>query len=161
MINENMNDALNSQINAELYSSYLYLSMGAYFDSRGLHGHAHWMRRQASEEKSHAMKLYDYIVKSGNRVRLTAIDAPQEEWPSTVAVFENVFAHEKKVTGLIMGLVALAEKEGDQTTKGFLQWFVDEQEEEEESVEGVLKKARTASSSEDEVAALDAELGQR
>jgi ferritin len=160
MMNENMNSALNSQINAELYSSYLYLSMGAYFDSRGLRGHAHWMRRQASEEKSHAMKLYDYVVKSGNRVRMAAIDAPQDEWPSTVAVFENVLAHEKKVTGLILELVALSEREGDQVTRDFLQWFVHEQEEEEESAEGVLKKAKSASDS-SSVAELDAELSQR
>ena len=101
MINKEMEKALNGQVNAELYSAYLYLSMAAYFESEDLSGFANWMRVQFQEEQFHAMKLYDYIIERGGKVLLQAIDKPPSEWDSPLAVFEATLEHEQKVTGLI------------------------------------------------------------
>jgi ferritin len=144
MISERMASALNAQVNAELYSAYLYLSMGAYFESLGLAGFGYWMRVQALEETYHGVKLYDYVVSRGGRAVMEAIDKPQTEWESPVAAFENVLAHEKKVTGLINDLAKVAEEEKDGEASEFLKWFVKEQEEEEESAEEVLNLVREA-----------------
>ncbi len=158
MLSDKMQNALNGQLVAELYSAYLYLSMAAYFDAQKLPGFANWMRVQAQEEVTHGMKFYRYVNDSGGRVALGPIDGPPTDWPSPVAAFEHVLAHEQKVTGLINGLVELAAKENDQATADFLQWFVEEQEEEEESAEGVLKKVKGAGA---ELAGVDGELGRR
>ena len=158
MLSEKMEKALNGQLVAELYSAYLYLSMAAYFDAGKLPGSAKWMRVQAQEEVSHGMKFYHYVNKSGGRVALGPVEGPPTEWPSPVAAFEHVLAHEQKVTGLINDLVKLAAAEKDQPTADFLDWFVKEQEEEEESAEAVLKKVKGAGA---ELAGVDGELGQR
>jgi len=142
MLSEKMEKVLNDQVNAELYSSYLYLSMSNYFATGELPGCTYWMKVQALEELYHAMKINSYIQQRGGRAVAAAIDAPPDKWDSPVAVFENVLDHEKKVTGLIAGLVVTAEEEKDTVTKEFLQWFVDEQEEEEESAEEVLDLAK-------------------
>ena len=113
VIKDKMEKALNEQINAELYSSYLYLSMAAYFEANNWLGFAAWMHIQAKEENSHAMKFYKYVFEKGGRVELDAIAAPKTDWKSPLAVFEEVYAHELKVTGLINSLVALAKKEND------------------------------------------------
>jgi ferritin len=161
MLKENMLKALNSQLNAELYSAYLYLSMEAYFESIDLSGCANWMRAQAQEELTHAMKLYDYIVQRGERVTLSTIEGPQIEWDSPVAVFEHVYEHEQKVTGLINNLVDLSVSESDHATNNFLQWFVAEQVEEEESASSVLQRMKLAGDSKSGLFMLDSELGQR
>ncbi len=161
MLKENVLKALNSQLNAELYSSYLYLSMEAYFESIDLSGFANWMRAQAQEELAHAMKFYDYIVRRGERVTLDTIEKPQIEWDSPLAVFEHVYAHEQKVTGLINDLVDLAASESDHATSNFLQWFVAEQVEEEESASGVLQRVKLTGDSKSGLFMLDSELGQR
>ncbi|MGZ7119631.1 MAG: ferritin [Methanobacterium sp.] len=161
MLKERVLKALNSQLNAELYSAYLYLSMEAYFESMDLAGFANWMRAQSQEELMHAMKLYDYIVRRGERVSLTTIDEPQFEWDSPLAVFEHVYAHEQKVTGLINQLVDLSVSESDHATTNFLQWFVAEQVEEEESSNGVLQKIKLAGDSKSGLFMLDSELAQR
>jgi ferritin len=157
MLNDTMQAALNVQLNAELYSSYLYLSMAAYFESIGMPGMSHWMRRQAKEEQAHGMKFFDYVAQNG-RVILAPIARPEMEWASPLAVFEAVLAHEKKVTGLIMDLVKLAQAEGGKSTEEFLQWFVEEQEEEEESAEAVLAKFENAPQGSP---AIDQELARR
>ena len=113
MMSEKMADAINVQINAELYSAYLYLSMQTWFDAAGLPGCARWMRAQAKEEGTHTDRLWRIMVDRGARVTLTAIDAPETEWASPLAVFEAVYAHEQKVTGLINALVAVAVAERD------------------------------------------------
>ena len=105
MLNKKIEKAFNEQMNAEMYSAYLYLSMGAYFQSVGMPGFANWMRVQAQEEMVHAMKFFDHINERGGRVTLKAIDGPPTEWDSAVAVFEHVYEHEQKVTGLINNLV--------------------------------------------------------
>lgn len=161
MIKKRVLDALNSQLNAELYSAYLYLSMEAYFESIDLSGFANWMRAQAQEELTHAMKFYDYIVQRGERVDLTSIDEPQKEWDSPLAVFEHVYEHEKKVTGLINNLVDISVAESDHATTNFLQWYVAEQVEEEESASGVLQRIKLTADSPGGLFMLDSELGQR
>ncbi|MGZ7117352.1 MAG: ferritin [Methanobacterium sp.] len=161
MLKERVLKALNSQLNAELYSAYLYLSMEAYFESMDLAGFAKWMRAQSQEELMHAMKFYDYIVRRGERVALTVIEEPQFEWDSPLAVFEHVYAHEQKVTGLINELVDLSVSESDHATTNFLQWFVAEQVEEEESSSGVLQRVKLAGDSKSGLFMLDGELGQR
>jgi len=160
-MDEKMVEALNSQLNAEMYSAYLYLSMGAYFEDLDLSGFANWMKVQAQEEMSHAMKIHDYIIQRGDRVLLTKIDAPQTEWNSPVNAFEHVYEHEQKVTGLINQLVNLALSLGDHATNNFLQWFVAEQVEEEESSSGVLKKVKMSNDSLSAMLMLDTELAQR
>jgi len=161
MLSKQMSDALNKQVNAELYSSYLYLSMAAYFESINMSGMAGWMRVQAEEEKTHGMKFFDFIVDRGGRVTLTAIDAPESEWGSPLAAFEAAYAHEQKVTGMIDALVKLAQKEGDAATDIFLQWFVSEQVEEEKSADEVVQKLKMVQDAPHALLMMDRELGQR
>lgn len=161
MLGEKIENALNSQMNAELYSAYLYLAMNAYFESIDLGGFANWMRIQAQEELSHGMKIHDYIIQRGGRVILDRIEKPKTEWESPLDVFEHVYAHEQKVTGLINDLVNLAIEEKDHATNNFLQWFVEEQVEEEESSSGILQKVKLAGENASSILMLDNEFGQR
>lgn len=161
MLNKRMEKAINSQINAEIYSSYLYLSMSAYFESSSLSGFASWMRSQAQEEMVHAMKFYDYVNERGGRVILSPIEAPPSEWESPVAVFDATYRHEQKVTGLINDLVDLAIEEKDHATNNLLQWFVSEQVEEEASASAVLNKAKLTGDAPGGLFMLDRELGAR
>ena len=161
MLDKEMEKAINKQMNAELYSSYLYLSMGAYFESIDLSGFASWMRVQAQEELSHAMKFYDYLVTRGARVTLTEIEAPPTQWDNAVAVFKHVYEHEQMVTGLINKLVDLAISLSDHATNNFLQWYVAEQVEEEESSSSVLQKVKLAGDDSSGLLMLDQELGTR
>lgn len=160
-LSERMEKALNEQMNAEMYSSYLYLSMGAYFESRDLPGFATWMGSQAQEELLHGMKFFDYVNSKGGRVRLSEIEKPQIEWDSPVDVFENVYAHEQKVTSLINDLVSMALEEDDYATNNFLQWFVAEQVEEEENASSVLAKMKKAKGDQRALLMLDKEMSNR
>jgi ferritin len=161
MLNTNIQDALNSQINAELYSSYLYLSMSAYFDSQNLTGMANWMRIQAQEELTHAMKFFDFVNERDGRVVLTQVGAPKTEWTSPLDLFEDVLAHEKKVTGLINELVDLSLTEKDHAANIFLQWFVTEQVEEEANASTIVDKLKLIGDTPVALYMLDGELGQR
>jgi ferritin len=161
MVGDKMHDALNKQVNAELYSAYLYLAMSAYFESISLHGFANWMRVQAQEEQTHAMKLYDYIHETNGRATLTAIDAPPNQWSSPLDAFENVLKHEQKVTGLINGLVDLAVAGKDHATNNFLQWFVAEQVEEESSADAIVQKLKLVGDARGAIFMFDQELGTR
>jgi ferritin len=161
MLTKVMEDALNKQINRELYSSYLYLSMSAYFKSVNLDGFAKWMRKQADEEKSHGMKIYDYVIARGGRVALQAIEAPKTKWASAGKVFEEVYVHEQKVTGMINALVDLSMKEKDHATFEMLQWFVREQVEEEEHASGILSQIRTVGDVPGHLFWIDHMLGKR
>ena len=142
MIKKNIEQALNDQINKEMYSSYIYLSMSAHFESIDLSGFAHWMKVQALEELVHAMKIFNYVNERGGRVVLETIDKPQHSWDSPLAVFQHVYEHEQFVTSLINKLVDLAIKERDHATNQFLQWFVEEQGEEEDTANGVVQKLK-------------------
>ena len=163
MVSENMEKAINEQLNAEMYSGYLYLSMAAYFEDQDYPGFAQWMRVQAQEELDHAMKFYDYLNTRGARVTLTAIEAPQTEWDSIEDVFKHVLEHEQMVTSLINNLVDIAIEEKDHATNQFLQWYVEEQVEEEESAMEVLGKIKRAggAGAANILYMLDSELGSR
>ncbi|MHC4743445.1 MAG: ferritin [Planctomycetota bacterium] len=161
MISKSIEKALNEQINAELYSSYLYLSMMSYFESVNLAGFATWMRAQTQEEIMHAMKMYDFVNDRGGRVILQAIDAPPSEWNSPLAAFEAAYAHEQLVTGRINDLVNLAVEEKDHATNAFLQWFVNEQVEEEASADNVVQNLKVAQNAPGALFIIDRELGQR
>lgn len=161
MLSEKMQEALNRQLNAEWYSSYLYASMGAYFESLNLKGFAHWMALQAKEEWVHGEMFYAQINERRGRVTLKAIDAPPTEWKSPLAVFEEVLAHEQKVTGLIDKLVDQAIGESDHATNNFLQWFVSEQVEEEAAADEILQKLKLIGDSPQALLMLDQELAAR
>jgi ferritin len=161
MLSKKMQDALNKQLNAELYSSYLYLSMSTYFQSLNLGGFANWMRVQAQEELMHAMKFYDFVNERDGKVVLQAVDGPPAEWDSPLAVFEHVYEHEQKVTGLINDLVNLAIGERDHATNIFLQWFVTEQVEEEASANEVVQRLKLLGKDKGGLFMLDRELAQR
>jgi len=161
MLSKKMEEALNKQCNAELYSAYLYLSMSAYFHSINLNGFAKWMRAQVQEELMHAMKFYDYVNERGGRVLLQAIEAPSTEWKSAEDAFETVNKHEQKVTSLINDLVDLAISECDHASNNFLQWFVKEQVEEEASANDVLQKLKLIGDQPHGLFMLDREMGTR
>jgi ferritin len=161
MISKKMEQALNEQINAELYSAYLYLSMAAYFESQDLPGFGNWMRVQTQEEMMHAMKIYDYVHERGGRVLLQAIAQPATEWDSPLAAFEVTYEHEQAVTGRINDLVDLAIKEKDHATNSFLQWFVTEQVEEEKSAHEMVQKLKLMADAPGGMYMLDCEMGKR
>ena len=160
-MNKKMGDALNNQINAETFSSYLYLAMAAYFDNMDLPGFAKWMKAQVQEELFHVIKFYDYIYERGGTVTLTALDAPRTDWDSPINAFNTVLDHEKKVTGLINNLISIAREEKDYATENFLQWYVAEQVEEEATVSGIIKKLRYVGDNGMGLLMMDKELGQR
>lgn len=161
MLSKNMEKALNGQINAEIYSSYMYLSMSAWFEQAGLAGLANWMRQQAQEEMFHAMKIFAFVNERGARVILGAIEKPPADWKSTIDVFKATLAHEQKVTGLINDLTNLALDERDHASNIFLQWFISEQVEEESGVGAILDKLKLIGKDSSGLFALDQELGQR
>ncbi|MDD1656626.1 MAG: ferritin [Methanomicrobiales archaeon] len=145
MIKDNVRDALNAQMVREFFSSYLYLSMSAHFESITLRGFAAWLKVQAQEELAHGMKFYEYLVDQGARVTLKAIEGPKTEWASPLDAFEHVLAHEQKVTAHIHDLADLAASEKDFATFNFLQWFVNEQVEEEANAGDIVYKLKLAS----------------
>jgi ferritin len=161
MIGKPMQDAMNEQINKELFSSYLYLSMAAYFEEKNLSGFAHWMRVQAQEEREHAMKFYDFILERGGRVLLKGIDAPKTEWNSNMEVVEEVAAHEAKVTASIYALYELALKEKDYPAQIMLQWFINEQVEEEKNAAEIVATLKLIEEHGTAVLMLDKQLGKR
>ena len=161
MMDEKMVKAINDQMNAELYSSYLYFSMAAYFDSIGLKGSSSWMRVQAMEEQAHTKKFYDFLTARGGRVVLSEIKAPPAEWDTPLAVFEHVLEHEQMVTGLINGLMDLSIELKDHATSSFLKWYIDEQVEEEESAEEVLQNLKLNADNPGGLFMIDKELAAR
>jgi ferritin len=161
MLDKKMEDALNDQLNWELYSSYLYASMSAYFQAQNLTGFANWMRVQAMEELTHAGKFFDFINERGGKVALKAVDGPPTEWKSPGSAFEDALGHEQKVTGRINDLVDLALDQRDHATNIFLQWFVTEQVEEEASVGEILHQLKLVGDHPDRLFMIDRELGQR
>jgi ferritin len=140
MISKKMEERLNQAINLEFNSSYLYLSMAAYCETIGLDGFAGWMRAQASEEWMHGMKLFEYINEQQGCVTLKALDEPKAKWASIHEVFEDTLGHEKKVTAAYNDLMGFAAETNDWATQSFLQWYVDEQIEEESTAAGILEK---------------------
>ena len=161
MLSKKMLDALNNHLNEEFYSSYLYLSMAAYFEDRNLNGFANWFKLQAQEEWAHGMKFYDFINQTGGKVTLKAIKAPKTTWKSILDVFKETLSHEKHITGLINKIVGQAMQAKDYATNNFLQWFVNEQVEEEATVEEILNKIEMIGDAKSGLFMLDRELGFR
>lgn len=161
MLSPRMEKAINDQINAEFYSAYFYLSMVAHFEAISLVGFANWMRIQVQEEMSHGMKMYDFVLQRGGRVILQGIAQPPAVWDSSLAVFRDVLAHEQKVTGLINNLANIAQDERDHATTIFLQWFVTEQVEEEDSAKAVVDKLTLIGNDANGLFMLDQELAKR
>lgn len=161
MLKKSVEVALNKQLNAEFYSSYLYLAMSAYFESVPMKGFARWLRVQAKEEMTHGMKFFDYIIEAGGTPKLEAINAPKTPWKSAQAVFEEVYAHEQKVTGLIHALMDLSIKERDHATTNFLGWFVKEQVEEEANASEILAQIKIVGDIPGHLFWLDHQLGKR
>lgn len=161
MIGERMQKAINDQINAELYSAYLYLSMVSYFESVNLPGFATWMRVQVQEEIAHAMKFFDYLHARGGRALVQPIAGPETQWASPLAVFEAGYKHEQYVTGRINNLVKIAREEIDVATEILLQWYVTEQVEEESNADQVIQKLKRAGDTPAALFMMDQELGTR
>jgi ferritin len=161
MIEQRMQDAINKQINAELYSSYLYLSMAAYFEDLNLPGFANWMRVQTQEENFHAMKFFDYLSERGGRIILDSIVAPPTEWTSPLDVFEYTYKHEQLVTSLINDLVDLSIEIKDHATNNLLQWYVAEQVEEESNADAIVKKLKLMGDAPGGLFMIDQELAAR
>ena len=157
-LTKKMQAALNQQITDELYSSYLYLSMAAYFEKEGLKGFGAWMRKQTVEEAEHGMKIFDYVLSQGGKVSLDAIKAPQREWKSPATVFEHVYRHERDVTSLIHNLRKTAQKEKDKKTFKFLKWYVDEQVEEEATSLDILKKLKAIGKNKEKMEQFDSKI---
>ena len=161
MISEKMQDAINKQVTAEFYSAHLYLSMAAYLESIDLPGFANWMRIQYQEEVSHAMKMFDYVIERDGRAIIAGFEDPQVEWKSALDIFEGAYAHEQKVTAMINNLMDIAIAEKDHASQIFLQWFVNEQVEEEASAKGVIQQLKMLGDSKGGLFQMDRELGRR
>jgi len=161
MISEKMQAAINDQVNAELYSSYLYLSMSSYYQSLNLPGFAHWMQVQAREELIHAMLFYTYVNTRGGQAKLQSIDGPPTDWPNPAKPFSDAYEHETKVTARINNLVDLAMKEKDHATVTFLDWFVNEQVEEEASADAVVRQLKLIGGEGNGLFMIDRELAAR
>lgn len=142
MFKKILEKTFNEQVNKEFFSAYLYLSMSGYFEINNLKGFTHWMKMQFHEEQMHAMKFFDYIIKRSSKVLLTTIKAPKTNWKSPIDVFEDVYKHEVFVTKSIHFLFSLCQKENDLASCNFLQWFIQEQEEEEASSLEILEKLK-------------------
>ena len=161
MISKSMQDAINEQINKELFSSYLYLSMAAYFASKNLSGFSKWMHVQAGEEREHAMKLYKHLEDRGGRVLLKAIAAPKTEWASNLEVFREAATHEAMITTSINGLYETAQQEKDYPAQVLLQWFINEQVEEEKNAAEIVADLELIEDRGTAVLMLDKQLGKR
>ena len=161
MISDAMQTAINEQINKELYSSYLYLSMAGYFEANNLPGFAKWMYVQADEERGHGMKLFEHLVERGGRVQLEPIAGPQTEWKTNLEVFKQVQSHEAAVTASINALYEIALKEKDYPAQVLLQWFITEQVEEEKNAADIVQQFELIDARGTAVLMLDHQLGKR
>jgi ferritin len=161
MISKILTDEMNIQVNKELYSSYLYLSMAAYFESANLTGFAHWMRVQSQEELDHGRKFYNYLLDRGGKVVLAAIDAPPVEFASPLAALEMTYEHEKMVTARINHIYSQAVKENDYACQVFLNWFVNEQVEEEKNASQIVEVMKMIGDKSNAIFQLDHQMGKR
>lgn len=161
ILSKKLENAINKQINAELWSAYLYLSMSAYFESINLGGFANWMKVQANEEVEHAMKFYNHINERRGRVTLSAIAAIPTTWKSPLHAFEEAFKHEQKVTAMIENIADIATAEKDYAASTMLNWFHDEQVEEEQQTDAIVQKLKMIEKSTGGLFMLDRELGKR
>jgi ferritin len=161
MLNQNVQDAINTQVKDEIFSAYLYLAMSGYFESENLPGFAKWMRVQYEEELEHALKFFDFVNDRGGRVTLYAIDQPASDFQSPLDVFQRALEHERKVTGMINNLYALAVKENDYPAQVLLQWYISEQVEEEKNATNIVEQLKLIGKEGSALLILDRELGAR
>ncbi len=161
MVSKKIETAFNEQIKHELESAYLYLSMAAYFHDEGLNGMAQWMRAQAKEEQLHAMKFFDHLNERGARVELHELAKPQKKWKSALDAFQAAYGHEQFITGKINELVKLAREEEDNPAQVFLNWFVEEQVEEEATSSDIVQLLERIGDAGHGIVMLDRELGKR
>ena len=161
MLNKKVEAALNSQINAELYSAYIYLAMAADLEDKNLPGAANWMKVQYQEELFHAQKIFDYVNERQGRVVLEAIEKPPAKWKSIIDCFEAAYKHELYISGRINDLVEISRKEKDNATYNMLQWFVAEQVEEESSVDEIVQKLKLVGDHGHGIFMVDRELATR
>ncbi len=161
MLSKNLAAEINTQIKLELYSGYLYLSMSAYFESMNLPGFATWMRLQAKEEQEHALKFFEYLNDRGDRVILQAIEMPPSDFKSPLAIFEQALEHEKSVTARINLLYGIAVKDNDYASQSMLDWFINEQIEEEKNASEIVEWLKMAGDSAAALLNLNSMLGQR
>ena len=161
MVSKELETAINKQINAEFWSAYLYLSMSAHFAHEGLPGFANWFKVQFQEEQDHAVKFMNYLISKGNKVELTPIEKVDTSWDSLLKAFQDTLNHERVVTSLINNLVSIARKENDYATENMLQWFVNEQVEEEETAQAMIDSLKLIGSNGFGIYTMDKELGQR
>ena len=161
MLSKKLEGAVNEQIKSELYSAYLYLAMAAHCEHKNFKGFANWLKIQAKEEVAHAMRLYDFVNDRGGKVVLSAIDQPPAEYQSLTEIFEKVLNHEKGVTTKINHLYELAKEENDYPLQVHLQWFIDEQVEEEKNPAEILAMLQLIGESGSGIMMLDHELGER
>lgn len=161
MVSKKLETAINEQINAEFWSAYLYLSMSVHFANEGLPGFANWFKVQFQEEQDHAMKLINYLISKGNKVKLKPIEEVDTKWDSLLAAFDDTLEHEKVVTGMINNLVSIARSENDYATENILQWFVSEQVEEEETAQEMIDSLKLIGDNGFGIYTMDKELGDR
>ena len=161
MIHEKMEEEINKQINEEMYSAYLYMSMAAYFETLNLKGFANWMFVQYREETDHALKFYNYLKERGGKIKLMAIDEPPHEWKSPKDAFEATYKHEKHITERINHMIDVAEELRDRPTFNLLQWYIDEQVEEEANDEEIIGQLEIIGDNKHALLMLDRELSNR
>lgn len=161
MLSSKMQEALNEQINAEFWSAFLYLSMSADFASKGLMGFSNWMYVQYKEEEDHAHRIFNYIIDRNGKPEIKAIKAVKTTWKTPLEALKDALAHEQKVTAMIDNLVTIATQEKDYATQSMLQWFVDEQVEEEKTVHGLIDDLGLIKDNTYGLYSIDKELGGR
>ena len=160
-LKKTIEELINSQINNELYSSYLYLAASAFFKSSGYNGFANWMRKQSKEEESHAMKLFDYLIERGKVPKLMQIEKPSSNWKTVIEVFKSAYEHEKAVSEMINKIFEVSRKEQDYATEVYLHWFITEQVEEESTAFDLYQKVKLIGDSSHGLLVFDMELGNR
>lgn len=161
MISEQINEILNEQINKEFYSGYLYLSMSAHLKELGLNGFASWMRYQAKEEVEHGLKIFDYLIDCDSFVTLKQIKMPEFEFNGILSIFKVVYEHEKCITNSVMAVAKRAEEECDRTTLNFIDWFIEEQVDEEKAVKNIIKRLEMFGDNKVALYLMDKELADR
>lgn len=161
MISDKLQNAINEQIVKEYFSANLYLNMASYFSQLGLNGFEHWMRIQYEEEIIHMMKFFNYIIDRGGKAEIDALEKPATEWKSPLAVFEAAYAHEQFITGSINDLMSIAIETKDYAATSFLQWYVDEQVEEEDNTSRISAQLKLIDNDKSALFFLDKELSVR
>lgn len=161
MIKKRMQEAINEQINEEISSAYIYLAIASSFYDQNFDGFAKWMRAQAQEEVEHAMRLFEFLVERGGRVILESVEKPNTTWNSPLEAFKDAYEHEQYITDSINELYDLAKEEDDKATMNMLQWFIEEQVEEEASIDSIIQKIKMVKDSPAALLKLDEKLGER